>query len=192
MAVEVYYFCVSNYMSRQNQIKFLRLTRKIHKWMGLFLALFLLISAITGITLAWKKNIATLQPPTVKGVSTDLSTWKPMAELHDLALVEIKNHLPKGETAEIDRIDARPSKGMVKVLFNKGWWEVQLDATTGKTLSVGRRHADWIEHLHDGSIVNQLFKLVSMNTLGIGLIISVLGGFWLWFAPRKLRRERND
>ncbi len=179
-------------MSRHDQIVFLRRTRKIHRWIGLFLASFLLISAVTGIALSWKKDIAVLQPPSQKGTSKQLSDWLPMAELHDLALTEIQQHLPEGESAEIDRMDVRPSKGMVKVLFNKGWWEVQLDGSTGKTLSVGRRHADWIEHLHDGSIVNQAFKLVSMNTLGVGLIVSVLGGFWLWYAPRKLRRRGNE
>lgn len=179
-------------MSRKKQILFLRFTRKLHRWVGFLLSIFLIISAITGATLAWKKDIGLLQPPSQKGVSKDLATWMPIADLHKLALTEINQHLPTGETAEIDRIDARPSKGIVKVLFNKGWWEVQLDATTGKTLSVGRRHADWIESLHDGSIINQTFKLISMNTLGLGLLISVLGGLWLWYAPKKLRRRSNE
>jgi len=49
--------------------------------MGIGLALFLLISAVTGILLSLKKNFDFLQPPTQKGQSTDMSTWSSLEEI---------------------------------------------------------------------------------------------------------------
>lgn len=92
----------------------------------------------------------------------------------------------------IDRIEARPEKGMVKVLFKEGYWEVQLDGSTGKVLSVARRHSDWIEKVHDGSIVSDFFKLVSMNVLGLGLLVLTATGFTLWFYPKRIRQLKKQ
>jgi len=58
-------------------------------------------------------------------------------------------------------------------------------------LSVARRHSDWIEQLHDGSIISDLFKLISMNFLGIGLLIMILSGLWLWYGPKKFRKMKR-
>lgn len=100
-----------------------------------------------------------------------------------------------GKLAEIDRMDARPGKGIVKILFKPRDLEVQLDATTGGTLSVGRRHSDWIERLHDGSMVddwlgipNGIFKVFYNTLMGTALVIFTVTGFWLWYGPRRMRR----
>jgi uncharacterized iron-regulated membrane protein len=89
-------------------------------------------------------------------------------------------------------MDVRPSKGIVKVLFEKGWWEVQVDGATAEVLSIKRRNSDWIEQLHDGSIISDGFKLVSMNVLGIGLLLMIFTGWYLWYGPRKYRRLKRD
>ncbi|MEM8908630.1 MAG: PepSY domain-containing protein [Bacteroidota bacterium] len=138
-----------------------------------------------------KKDIALLQPPTQKGAQKDLSQWKPIAELADSAKAALYAAHPEQIDNPIDRIDVRPTKGMVKVLFDQGHWEVQLDAATGQVLSIAKRHSDWIEALHDGSIVNDAFKLLSMNFLGFGLLLLVASGFWLWYGPKQLRRLKK-
>jgi len=71
-------------------------------------------------------------------------------------------------------MNVRPEDGIVKVLFKEGNWEVQLDGVSGEVLSVGRRHSDWIEKLHDLSIISDGTKLVTMNILGVGLIGMVI------------------
>ena len=168
----------------------LRQYRVYHRYIGLAIGLFVLISSVTGILLGWKKDVDLLQPPLIKGQTTDLSQWVSMADLATAAYAgldsaqSIKNN-------PIDRIEARPEKGMVKVLFSEGYWEVQLDGSTGKVLSVARRHSDWIEQLHDGSIISDWFKLVSMNLLGIGLLILAFTGFTLWLYPKRIRRLKN-
>ena len=169
--------------------KSVRSYRKWHKYFGLSLALFVLVSAVTGILLAWKKNIEVLQPPTQKGVTTTLADWQPVDSLARIA-VQAADSL--GLTADnLDRIEYRPTKGIAKVIFDTGSWEVQVDATTLEVLSVAKRHSDWIEQLHDGTIISDTFKLISMNYLGIGLIVLLITGIWLWLGPRKIRKLKS-
>jgi hypothetical protein len=68
---------------------------------------------------------------------------------------------------------------------------VQVDASAGKALSVAKRHADWIEHVHDGSIISELFKLIYTNYIGWGLLILAISGFWLWYGPKAIRHAKN-
>lgn len=163
--------------------------RKWHKYFGLSIALFVLISAITGILLAWKKNVEVLQPPTQKGKTTELSQWQPVEELARVSLQAVDS-LGLGAD-NFDRIEYRPTKGIAKVIFDTGSWEVQIDATTLEVLSVAKRHSDWIEHLHDGSIISDSFKLISMNVLGIGLLVLLVTGLWLWLGPRRIRKLKS-
>lgn len=176
---------------QKKEVKRLRNYRTYHRYIGLVLALFLLISAVTGFFLGWKKNAALLQPPTQKGASAQMSDWMAAAELAEIATHHLYTTYPNQIDNPIDRMDFRPSKGIVKVLFENKWWEVQVDCTTGEVLSAAKRHSDWIEKIHDGSIISDFFKLISMNILGIGLTMMVLTGFWLWYGPKIVRRLRN-
>ena len=72
-------------MKLKTLIKSLRDFRVFHRWMGLTLALLLVISAVTGILLALKKEVDTIQPPTQKGVSKNLAEWKSLDELSAIA-----------------------------------------------------------------------------------------------------------
>ena len=146
---------------------------------------------MTGILLALKKDVDVIQPPTQKGVSKDLSSWKPMVDIARIAETALHQAEPSQASNTVDRMDVRPSKGIVKVLFEEGNWEVQVDGTSGEVKSIAKRYSDWIESLHDGSIVSDLFKLITMNILGIGLVFMVLSGFWLWYGPKRYRALRN-
>ena len=127
-----------------------------------------------------------------------MQSWLSMQKLSNTAKIALKEQLLAEEGAfdatlmEIDRIDVRPSKGIVKVLFARNNWEVQVDATSGNVYSIDRRHSDWIEAIHDGSIISQTFKFVSMNLLGIGLIILILAGVWLWYGPKRIRKLKKQ
>lgn len=169
----------------------LRKFRVWHKYAGILLATFLGISSVTGILLAWKKDVTLLQPLTQKGVSTNLQEWLPVARIGQIADQALIKHLQLPVAYPVDRLEARPDKGIWKVLFTKGYWEVQVDGKTGAVLSVSRRHSDWIEHLHDGSIINDLTKLISMNLLGVGLLGLLISGIWLYYGPKRLRKLKN-
>jgi uncharacterized iron-regulated membrane protein len=165
----------------------LRKFRKWHKFLGTSLALLLVISALTGILLSLKKEVAIIQPPTTKGINTDLNNWLSIDEIDAIARRALYTAHPEQRQNPIDRLDIRPSKGIAKVLFDKGYWEVQIDGTTGEVKSIARRHSDWIEAVHDGSIISELFKLIAMNVLGIGLLMLITTGLWLWYGPKKIR-----
>ena len=167
---------------RQRQARLLRRTRRLHRWTGLTLFVFFLVVGLTSVLLGWKKNSDTLQPPTQRGSTTELSEWLPLAELRARA--------QDANPGTISRMDVRPERGIVKVLFAEGHREVQLDGATGALLSRGVRHADWIEALHDGSIVSQPFKLVYSTLLGLALLIFSVSGFWLWYGPKRMRKRR--
>ena len=169
--------------------KSLRSYRQIHKVAGLILSLLLFISAATGIFLAWKKNFNVLQPVTQKGQTLDMNEWEPVEELSTKALMAVDSLGLKPEN--IDRIEYRPTKGIAKVIFDTGSWEVQVDAKTLEVFSVAKRNSDWIEQIHDGSIISELFKLISMNFLGFGLLLLLLSGLWLWYGPKKIRQLKS-
>lgn len=178
--------------TRKRYTRLLRIYRQWHRYFGVGLAFFLTISAITGILLSLKKDVDIIQPPTQKGVEKDLANWKSIDELALLAKTAFYEKYPDQEGNPINRIDVRPSKGIAKVLFKKGYWEVQIDGGNGQILSIAKRHSDWIESLHDGSIVSDFFKLLSMNILGFGLLLIIATGWWLWYGPRLMRKIRSS
>lgn len=177
-------------MSTRTIAKSIRGYRKIHRYLGLTIALILIVSAITGILLAWKKDVNVLQPPTLKGESIALEGYQSVESLTMAALKAVDSLNLNANN--LDRIEYRPTKGIAKVIFDTGNWEVQVDATSLEILSVAKRHSDWIESLHDGSIISDLFKLFSMNFLGLGLLLLILTGFWLWWGPKKIRGIKNN
>lgn len=168
-------------------VKGLRKFRVLHRYLGITLAALLLISAVTGILLSLKKEVAWIQPPSQKGVHQDLKKWKSLDELSQLATQALYQKYPDQEGNSIDKMDVRPSKGIVKILFENDYWEVQVDGATGDIKSMATRESDWIESIHDGSIVSDAFKLFSMNFLGVGVVFLVFSGLWLWYGPKRLR-----
>lgn len=150
-----------------------------------------MISAVTGVLLALKKDVDIIQPPTQKGVSANLAEWKSLEEISAIAEKALYETYPEQKENSVDKMDARPSKGIVKVLFEEGNWEVQVDGKSGEVKSVEKRYSDWIESLHDGSIISDGFKLISMNFLGIGLLFLIGTGVWLWYGPRRVRIKKR-
>jgi hypothetical protein len=159
---------------------------------------FFFVISITGLLLTWKKNTkGYLLAKSHKGTSTELHQWLTFDSLHTVALSVLKDSI--GDIPPtLDRIDARPDKGMVKFVFAEGYWAVQLDAATGKTLHVERRRADFIENLHDGSYLDKVFnmdgqpfKLGYASIMAISLFMLTLSGFWLWYNPKRIRKEKH-
>lgn len=176
-------------MSLNNLVHRLRQFRFLHHWLGIAIVLFMIFSSVTGLILGWKKNVDLLQPPTIKGASTEVADWVSYEQVVRSANQAIDS--VRHEQPGIERIDARPDKGIIKVVY-LNYWEVQVDGKTGRALSVAPRHADWIEHIHDGSIINEGFKLFYTNYIGWGLLTMSITGFWLWYGPRRIRKVKNQ
>ena len=90
--------------------KSVRSYRKIHKQLGIVLAILLLISALTGVLLGWKKNVDILQPPTQKGKDLELTNYRPVTSLADAAVSAVDSLNLTHDN--LDRIEYRPTKGI--------------------------------------------------------------------------------
>lgn len=189
---------------RKRQAKLLRIARKVHRTTGAMLFVFFFLLACTGLLLGWKKHSGgVILPKSYEGISTNKEDWLPIHELHKKAIQVMTEHAPPGISHELDRIDIRPDKGMVKFVFVEGYWGVQLDCTTGQLLHLERRRSDFIENVHDGSYFDYLLgtnygqiKLVYTSIMGTALLIFTITGFWLWYGPKRFRAHskyhRND
>ena len=185
---------------RNNQAKTLRTFRKIHRTMGIFLFVVFLFVSLTGLLLGWKKNTGGLiLPKSYEGTSTDLADWISVDSLHKNACRILLDSISPDLSTELERIDIRPDKGMVKFVFIDNYIGIQLDGATGKLLHIETRRSDFIENIHDGSILDYLFntkkeqiKLVYTTITGLALFSFTVTGFWLWYGPKRMRRKGAD
>ena len=174
----------------------IRKIRKIHRFTGIYFLFFILLITITGLLLAWKKNADdVLSIPTHRGSTTDLSIWMPLDELKETGLNYYYDEFGRDKEVKIDRIDIRPGKGSLKILFEGSYYEIQIDGGTGEVLHSGYRVSDIIENIHDGSIIDRLLgsekqigKLLYSTILGLVALTYAITGFLLWYERRKIRK----
>ena len=122
-------------------------TRKTHYWSSFIILLPVSIIIITGIFLQLKKDVVWIQPETTTGqISNDpsISFEQILATAKTIKKAEINSW------EDIDRLDVRIEKGIVKVRSNNRW-EIQIDTHSGEVTQVAYRRSDLIEQIHDGS-----------------------------------------
>lgn len=174
------------------KVKALRWLRLIHKWIGIPIVFFFLIIGITSILLAWKKKVELL--PVTQKSRIENTNWILPSEMVRIGEQEMRK---LGKDPDVDRIDIRPDKGIGKVTFKTHFTEVQIDGFSGEILSIETRHSDWIEKVHDGSIVDFYFqsdegaKLAYSTLTSLGLIFLGISGFYLWYYPKLIRRWKR-
>jgi hypothetical protein len=90
-------------------------------------------------------------------------------------------------------MDIRKEKGVIKFVYKNHYWGIQLDGATGKVLNISRRNSDFIENLHDGSILDAylgtsgVIKLLYSTVMGLALTSFTVTGFWLWYGPKRMK-----
>ena len=167
--------------------------------MGAFLFIFFFIISITGFLLGLKKNSnELLLPNTYVGTSNNLTEWITIDQLHKIANQVLHDSIDTNLSIELDRIDIRKEKGIVKFVYQNHSNEIQLDGATGNVLNIGKRHSDTIENIHDGSILDFLFKnqstpvkLFYSTLTSLGLILLSISGFMLWLKPKQIKRLKQ-
>ncbi|MBL0328085.1 MAG: PepSY domain-containing protein [Bacteroidetes bacterium] len=185
---------------RKNQAKVLRIFRKIHRTTGALLFVFFFFVSVTGLLLGWKKNSGgMILPKSYQGTSTDLKDWLPIDSLHKNACRILNDSVSPDLSLELERIDIRKDKGMVKFVFVDHFMGIQLDGANGKLLHIEKRRSDFIENIHDGSILDYYFKtskeqikLVYTSIMGLALLTFTITGFWLWYGPIRMRKSKNN
>lgn len=168
------------------------LNRKLHYWGAALIAIPLLLVIGSGILLQLKKDWSWVQPVEHRGREK-----APRIELSDVLKAIREHQHPQVQVAgwdDIKRLDVRPDRGVAKAtLYND--WEVQVDTTDGRVMSVAYRRSDWLEALHDGSIVSDTYKMWIVFPSAIVLLFLWGSGIWMWVWPivnkRRVRRRKT-
>lgn len=169
---------------------FNRLNRKVHYWIAFASALPLLVIILSGLLLQTKKHWSWVQPATQRGTGS-----VPVLGFDEiLAALRAEPSARVESWDDVDRLDVRPARGLVKVRLESGL-EVQIDLGTGEILQTAIRRSDLIESLHDGSFFGgDWVKLGVFLPTGVILLLLWGSGVWLWWVPfaRKQARSRSD
>jgi uncharacterized iron-regulated membrane protein len=184
---------------RQKQAGIINLFRRIHRDTTVFLFLFFFIISVSGVLLGWKKNSGGyLLPKTQQGTSSELSAWLPLDSLIKNAEQYLHDSISPDLSSDPERIDIRKDKGVIKLIYSDHFYEVQLDGVSGELLQIKKRRSDFIERIHDGSIIDyylntgsNVFKLIYTSLMGISLLLFTVTGFWLWYGPKRMKAARN-
>ena len=168
-------------------VKPAKLNRLFHRWASVAIAVPLLLVIGTGVLLLLKKDIGWIQPATQPGSTRTLT-------LGFDRVLEIAKNVPEAEIAgwaDVDRLDVRPSKGMLKVRA-RNRWEIQIDAANGEVLDVAYRRSDLIESLHDGSFFHDQVKLWVFLPSALVLFFLLVSGLILFIQPYRTRRKNRS
>ena len=92
---------------------------------------------------------------------------------------------------DVNRLDVRPGRGVVKAWLMNGY-EVQVDLGTGRVLQTAYRRSDLIESIHDGSFfAGDWTKLGLFLPSGIVVLLLWLSGLWMWWVPFAAKRAKK-
>jgi hypothetical protein len=166
-------------------MKLSKLSRALHRWGSIIALLPITIIIVSGIVLQLKKVSPYIQPPTQRGAGTEPA-------IGFERILEVARTVPEAEIEsweDVDRLDVRPGKGVVKVRC-KNRYEVQIDTETAEILQVAVRRSDLIESIHDGTYFNDHLKLWVFLPAGIVLATLVITGLHLFLLPYLARRKR--
>jgi hypothetical protein len=160
--------------------------RKIHRWAAVATALPVIIIIASGLVLQVKKSFSWIQPPTKRGVSQELvlSFDEILTAVSKIPEVSLQSW------EDINRLDVRPGKGIIKVRGNNNM-EVQLDSKTGDVLQIAVRRSDVIESIHDGSFFHSNFKLWVFLPSALLLVGVWATGIYLFLLPYLFRGKRK-
>ena len=166
-------------------MKLSKLSRVSHRWGSIIALVPITIIIFSGIVLQLKKVSPYIQPPTQHGAGTE-----PAISFE--RILEVARTVPEAEIEsweDVDRLDVRPGKGVVKVRC-KNRYEVQIDTETAEILQVAFRRSDLIESIHDGTFFHDQVKLWVFLPAGIVLAALLITGLHLFLLPYLARRKR--
>jgi len=173
--------------------------RSLHRWLAPAAIIVMTLMSTTGLLLGWKKHSnGWLMADNARGMSTDMKQWLSLDSLDRLATAYLRDSIDPNLDTTKDRIEVRPEKGMVKFTFTEHYHALQIDATTGRLLRSEIRRSDWIERLHDGTLIdrflgvdNQTGKLAYTTLAALLLLGLTVTGAFLWINPKRIRHLKR-
>jgi uncharacterized iron-regulated membrane protein len=174
-------------MSRNPTVRALNIwSRKLHRWGAIAALLPLLVIVCIGLLLQVKKQSDWVQPPTARGEGGD-----PSISFDEI--LRITSTVAQARVSswdDVDRLDVRPDRGIVKVRC-KSRWEVQIDTASAQVVQVMYRRSDLVESIHDGSFFHDAVKLWVFLPAGAILLALWITGSYLWALPIVMRRRSH-
>lgn len=160
--------------------RFARIVFYTHLWLGVPASVFLVVMALTGIFLNHKKALG-LMPAVSREASADVGRALPLSALARAASGAVP---PEVTAPGIDRMDVRPSDGLVKIRFGDSRiTEVMVDLHSGEILHVGERNDQFLESIHTGGAFGDSWVLLS-DGAAVVILLMVVSGYWLWLYPK--------
>lgn len=166
--------------------------RSLHRWIGVCVALGLVVISITGFLLATKKTVDWIRP-----LERDGQKIESMAEVVSIEKAvdaAIAHGLPELKSVkDIDRVDYRPKDNVFKILSKEGYHEVQVDGKSGEVLNVAKRNDQFIEDLHDFSWFADAAHQWGLPVVALGLLFLASSGIGIFFVPvvRRWKHKRK-
>ena len=160
--------------------------RKLHRWGSIAVALPFLVVVCTGLLLQLKKQLTWVQPAEQRTASTTptVSMARILEQTQSVPEMQVKSW------ADIDRLDVRPAKGIVKVA-GVNHWELQLDLASGDILQAAYRRSDVIEALHDGSWFHPAAKLWLFLPAAVVVLGLWITGMYLFLLPFRAKANKR-
>lgn len=167
-------------------------SRSIHLWLSLVIFIPVIIVIASGLLLQVKKEFDWIQPPTQK-VQKVQKGQNSAPTLPFEGVLDAVKQVPQvnlNSWDDIDRLDVRPGKGIIKVR-GKNHWEVQLDAQSGDVLQVAYRRTDTIEAIHDGSWFFEGAKLWLFLPAALLLFVLWVTGLVMLYTTLKSKYRKK-
>ncbi len=161
------------------------LSRRLHRWGAFVVGLPFALVIASGLLLQVKKQVPWVQPPERRtAVAVPGLSWE--------AILAAAQAVPQAQVQrweDIERVDVRPAKGILKVI-TASRWELQLALADARVLQVAYRRSDLIEQLHDGSFFGEAAKLWVFLPAGLVVFGLWLTGLYLFALPILVQRKR--
>ncbi len=171
----------------------------IHLWLGVLVTVALSAISVTGILLNHKRGLGLMpevaheaSAPLTQSVSLDRIALAALERAPQSSRKNWKSGDPVDVTL-IDRIDVRPRDGIAKVrMRDKASMEMTVDLASGAVIHVGRRGDVFLEKLHSGEAFGGQTWVLLSDIAGVGLILTLITGYWLWLMPKLSRGKSHE
>lgn len=178
--------------------KLSRISFYLHLWLGILVTVALIAISVTGILLNHKRGLG-LMPDVPHEPTAPFEHAVPLERLAHAALLAVPDDARGGwkpgdpvDLRLIDRMDVRPRNGYVKVrLRDKASTEATVDIASGTVIHIGKRGDVFLEKLHSGEIFGGQPYVLLSDFAAVGLVITLITGYWLWLAPRIRSHQPN-
>ena len=173
-------------------------SRLLHRKIASVLFIFFFFIAITGVMLGWKFLFTeTIFENKQIKAETSMNKWMSLDSLESHAIVTLNEKINK-KFEHAKNIQIRPLKGYINFSF-KGNYDIQIDGATGKTIRIEHKNGEFIQDIHDGSIIEELLKSklglskkIYTTIMGLALLLLTVSGFWMWFKPKQMKQSKKQ